>query len=194
MMRKFVLIPVISLGWKTKAMFLEIISEPACFGGADFKPLKKSGLAAEVANTEKALKVLAYHHTAASHLYLGNHFLNLDSLKSISLGLALAAFMQQKSCHYQKIIAIGAVDSSDDNLEIVGGDYFAAQLNAILKLDRQPDTVPLFLPAATTEDKGAGLEAELAKKNICLQAVGNLYQALEALGIHMTHRPDLLSR
>ncbi|MCK5898922.1 MAG: hypothetical protein KAG06_07625 [Methylococcales bacterium] len=182
-MRKRVLIPIMSLGRESEVVFLEIISEPAYFYGVNFQAIHKSGLTSSVIETKKILETLAYSDIPASHLQIGNHFLNLDSLNSVNLGLILSIFIQQKLCNYQKIIAIGTIQHDCLQLPLVGGDYLEAQLTSILKLGVQPEKVPLFFPSAALNDIDAALMAHLAKLNIFLKPVANAYQVLDCLGI-----------
>jgi hypothetical protein len=182
MMRKFILIPVVSLGVEPKGLFLEIICEAACFGGVDFQNLKNSGLAKEVAITEKILTRLSHPKTSACHLYLSNHFLNLNSL-SISLGLTLAAFLQQKNCRYHKIIAIGEIDLHSLHLSVSNEHFFETQITAIIALGKQPYLVALFVPAQLLNDTHHALSNRLEKLNIELKVVATLYEALTCLRV-----------
>ncbi|MCK5872650.1 MAG: hypothetical protein KAG26_07470 [Methylococcales bacterium] len=182
-MRKRVLIPILCLGREAEVVFLEIISEPAYFYGVNFQAIHKSGLTSSIIETKKILEILAYPDIPASHLQIGNHFLNLDSLKSVNLGLILSIFIQQKRCHYQKIIAIGTIESDCLQLPLVGGDYLEAQLTSTLKLGVQKEKVPLFFPSAALNDIDVSLMARLAQLNIFLKPAANVYQVLDCLGI-----------
>ncbi len=181
-MRKFILIPVVKMGKEPKGLFLEIISEPSCFGGVDFQNLKNNGLAEEVAITEKILNRLKYLKTTASQLYLSGYFLNINNL-SISLGLTLSAFLQQKNCRYNKIIVLGEIDVNSSQLLVSGGPFFETQIATILSLGRQPSTVALFVPAQLLIGSQHDLSNHLAELNIELKVVATLYDALSRLGV-----------
>lgn len=181
-MRKFILIPVVNLGADPNVIFLEIISESACFCGVDFQNLKNSGLAKEVAKTEKILSYINYPKLSSSHLYLSYHFLNTDGL-SISLGLTLAAFFQQKDCRYQKIVAIGEIDIHSSHLPVLGGRYIDTQIAAILALGKQPNAVALFFPAQLLNETSPALIYQLTELNFEVKLVSTLNEALISLGV-----------
>ncbi len=181
-MRKFILIPVVNLGIKPKGIFLEIISESANFGGVNFQDLKNSGLAKEVAMTEAILNRLYHPKISSSHLYLSYHLPNLNC-HSISLGLTLAAFLQQRNCQYHKIIAIGEIDIHSPDLSISGGYYFETQIAAILSLGKQPYLVALFIPAHLLNKTADTLVSQLAELNFEVKAVITLDEALISLGV-----------
>ncbi|MCF6203577.1 MAG: hypothetical protein L3J59_07900 [Methylococcaceae bacterium] len=181
-MRKFILIPVVNLGIKPKGVFLEIISESANFGGVNFQDLKNSGLANEVAITEAILNRLSHPKISACHLYLSHHLQNLNS-HSISLGLTLAVFLQQRNCQYHKVIAIGEIDIYSSDLSISGGHYFEIQIAAILALGKQPYLVALFIPAHLLNETADALVHRLAKLNFEVKAVITLGEALTSLGV-----------
>lgn len=182
-MRKFVLVPIVKLGSEPYGLFLEVMSEPASFKGVHFQHLKNSGLASAVTVTQTILKRLACSTIAPNNLYLSNYFLNLSGLKSISLGLTLAVFMQQESCPYQKIIAIGEIEVHSPKLSVSGGLYFETQIAAILALGKQTYSVPLFLPKNVLNKNYKNLTKHLAELNIILKPVTNIYEALADFGI-----------
>jgi len=179
-MRKFALIPVVNLGSDLKVVFLEIMSEPAYFGRWDFQNVKNSGLTKEVATTEKILTILNVSKIAPSCLYLSHHLSNINSL-SISLGLTLAAFLQQQNCPYHKIIAIGEVDINNPQLTISGGQYFETQIKAVLALGVQPYKVAFFVPAHLLNNTDQDLVQRLAALNIELKEVVTLKEAITCL-------------
>jgi hypothetical protein len=115
--------------------------------------------------------------------YLSNHFLNLNELKAISLGLTLAAFIQQKSCPYRKIIVLGEIDRHCSLLSVSGGQYFETQIAAILALGKQTYPIPLFLPVSVLNKSHNNLSNHLAKLNILLKPVATLAEALADFGI-----------
>ncbi len=182
-MRKFVLIPIVSLGKQPQGHVLEIYSEPKLWGHADFQALKCCGLTTAVYEVETVLQKLSNPKMSACHLYLGNYFLNLNGLKSLSLGLLLAGFMQKKSCHYHKIIVLGDLDRQQTHLPLISGTFFKTQLEAILALDKQSHQVPLVLPIDKLPYKPDYLRERLKTLNIELMPVGNLFEALTQLGI-----------
>ncbi len=181
-MRKFILIPVVKLGKEPKGLFLEIISETRCFGGVSFQHLINNGLAEEVALTEKILNRLDQLKPTASQLYLTSHLLNINNL-SISLGLTLSAFLQQKKCRYNKIIVLGEIDVNSSQLLVFGGHFFETQLATILSLGRQPSTVALFVPTQLLNELHHDLSNHLVALNIELKGVATLYEALSHLGV-----------
>jgi hypothetical protein len=181
-MRKFILIPVVNLGIKPKGIFLEIISESANFGGVNFQDLKNSGLAKEVTMTEAILNRLNHPKISANHLYLSYYLPNLNS-HSISLGLTLAVFLQQRNCPYHKVIAIGEIDIHSSDLSISGGHYFETQITAILALGKQPYLVALFIPSYLLNGIAGALVNRLAELNFEVKAVITLDEALTSLGV-----------
>ena len=179
-MRKFILIPIIYLGYPAKVQFLEIMSEAGAFGSVNFQALKTSGLTSAITITEQILNSLSHPSISANNLYLSYHLLNLNELRAISLGLTLAAFMQQKNCNYQKIIAMGEIDPNCPQLSISAGQYFETQIEAVLSLGQQKQTVAFFIPAQLFNET---LKQRLALLNIQLKAVATLSEALIALGV-----------
>lgn len=186
-MRKFVLIPIVSLGRDAKGHFLEVMSEPASFGGVNFQALKSSGLTSQVALTEQILNSLSYFGMSGNNLYLSNYFLNLSGLKGISLGLTLAAFMQQNTCPYQKIIALGEIVIDSLNLTVSASQYFDMQIAAVLGLGKQIHPLPLYLPADALNENIKNLSQQLNELNIVLKPITTLADALADFGITL-HR------
>lgn len=190
-MRKFVLIPIITLGRKEQVNFFEVYSEPA-FYGIDDRKLKNSGIVSEINQAKKAIKLLAYPRTPACHLYQGNHFINLSSLSYISLGLVLAVFMQHRDCRFKKIMSIGGVITDSLHLLITGGNYLVKQVPQIVQYSRHCSSLALFLPENTYKALDCSTKSKLACSNISVFPVNNLYEALTFMGINMIYRPELV--
>lgn len=182
-MRKWVLIPITRLGRQPQGLFLEMVSEPAGWGGVNYQALNYHGLSAAVAVTERWVKKIGGFSLVGNEVFLRCHLLNLNGLKAIGLGLGLAAFMQHKRCAYQKIIALGDVDGTNPELPVLSSAYLDTEIAAILALGQQPSPVPIFLNRASLQQHPAALGQQLAALNMVLKPVSTFYEALAVLGL-----------
>lgn len=192
-MRKFIIIPIVALGEEPKGVCLEFISDPYFYGGANFKNIINRGLAKAVTATQQVLKQLRHVDCPSSYLYLNTYYLNLTHVKSITLGLALAVFMQKKSCGYKKIIALGKVDPESHIVSVSTHEYFNLQLQAVLKIGKQTQITPLFLPLNISKNIQQSSINRLAELNIQLTPVTTLYEALAILDGSYAYRAISLS-
>jgi hypothetical protein len=173
-MRKFVWMPVVSLGRKSQGQFLEIMSEPACFGGINMDALKNCGLAQNVAETERVLRQLSAQPSCA-HLYLTCFLANLSNTQGINFGLLAASFIQ-------KIIVTGHLDITKAYLPVSESSHFVDKVNAILNLGKQPEPLPFFFPRVLAEGNTL-LLSKLAAMNIVLKPIGSLRDVLMDFGM-----------
>lgn len=181
-MRKFVWVPVVSLGRNTQGQFLEIMSEPTCFGGINMEALQNCGLNKNIAATKTVLSGLPYQPSSAK-LYLTGFMANLGNTQGINLALLLAGFIQAPTCPHQKIIVTGQLDTAKAALPVTTTSYFEAKANTILNLGTQPEALPFYFPRAMLTEKHTRLLAQLAAANIVLKPIGSLSEVLVDFGM-----------
>lgn len=181
-MRKFALIPVIDLSGQTKGQFLEIMSEPAYFGGVNMDTLKSGGLSQNILVAKEVLKHLNICPKSAT-LCLTNFLADVSNTQGINLGLLLACFLQTPTCSYQKIIVTGQLNSASAQLSVTTALHFEAKLHAILTLGTQPEPIPFFFPQAMDTYKYKPLLLRLETINITLKPIDSLFDALSDFGI-----------
>jgi hypothetical protein len=185
-MRKFVWIPVVSLGPQTPGQFLEIMSEPACFGGINMDALKNCGLDKNIAETQAILKQLTQQPNRAN-LYLTRYLVNLSNTQGVNLGLTLASFIQAPTCPYQKVIVTGQLqlDATQASLSIATTGHFEAKIQTILNLGAQSDSIPFYFPRAMITESNATLLSQLPALNIVLKPIDNLSEIFIDFGLSL---------
>lgn len=181
-MRKFVWVPIVSLGQNTQGKFLEIMSEPACFGGINMDALKNYGLTKNIAATQVVLKRVTQQPSSAN-LYLTSFLANLSNTQGINLGLILASFIQAPTCPYQKIIVAGQLETAKASLSVTTTGHFETKVKTILNLGEQAEPIPFYFPRAMTTESHLPLLSQMAALNIVLKPVDNLAEALFDFGL-----------
>jgi hypothetical protein len=180
-MRKFVLIPVASLGRQAEGQLLEIMSEPAHFGGVNMDALKSCGLDKNITTTKDVLSRINAQ-PSGSTLYLTGYLTNVSNTLGINLGLLVACFMQVPSCPYQKVIVAGQLEVNQTSFPVTETGYFAAKLQAILNLGKQSEPLPFFFPQVMQAENQAQL-AQLEALNIVLKPITQVSDVLIDFGI-----------
>lgn len=177
-MRKRLFVPIVVLGRETRSDLLEFSVEPGGFFGGDcFKALRGSHLGRAVDVARRALRLMS-NPRRKSCLYLVNPTPPVSNSTGAALGLALAAFMCEKQCPHQNMIATGLLDSETDNCDMIISDSgnLDARLCAALALGRQAQATPFIVPAGVDLDQNT--VQRLAQANIFICPARTLRQAL----------------
>ncbi|NOT84623.1 MAG: hypothetical protein HOP02_07570 [Methylococcaceae bacterium] len=179
-MRKFVWVPVVSLGREATGQFLEIMSEPTLMGGINMNALKNCGFNKNIAHIEAVLTQLSVKPSSAK-LYLTGFLVNLSNTQGVNLGLLIACFMQAPACPYQKIIVTGNLDT--EKLTVTDAVNFEAKIQTLLNLGKQAEPIAFFFPRVMLNENNAALLAPLAAMNIRLKPIDSLWDVLVDFGL-----------
>jgi hypothetical protein len=185
-MRKFVWVPVISLGKENTGQFLEIMSEPASLGGIDMDALSNSGLNPSVALTQTVLRLFDQQPSSAK-LYVTGFLTNLSNTQGINLGLLAACFIQIPTCHYQKIIVTGQLNAEQALLPITETGYFETKVSTILNLGEQAQPIPFYFPKLMQTEANQRLLSQLVEINILLKPINSFFDILADLKINQAN-------
>ncbi len=181
-MRKFVWVPVVSLGGQAKGEYFEIMSEPARFGGANMDAIKNCGFDKNIAQSQELLKRLQ-HQPGAVNLYLTGNLANVSNTPSVNLGLIVASFMHKATCPYQKLIITGQLDTAQAQFLITEAPGFEDRIAAVLHLGKQPQPIPFFLPRTMLTTCNSALLSQVEAKNIEIKPIDDLFDVLLDFGI-----------
>jgi hypothetical protein len=200
MLRKTVLVPVVTLATGRGSGLLEIIVEPAGLGEGTVPQLQllySAGLGAAVAAAQAALAVSRLPPAAAgcvghllrepSVLYVANPKPQLSNSAGAALGVALGLLLHDGRCPGQRLIASGTLMLPGPlGLVAIGSEGdIAAKLETALALGLQALPLPFLVPAHTadgveTAQDCAELIATLAALNIRVLPVASLGEAVAA--------------
>lgn len=183
-MRKFILVPLVTLEQST-AEFLEIMTEPALFGGADFSAIEDLGIQCNTHEIRSFLKRLS-SPPPSCNVYFTRDIINLSDSKALTFALILACCMQHPLCRYPKLIASGIIDIYDPKLSVTATDFFAAKLETLLTMPRSAHSIPWFFAEAQLNQLNQHKINALHALNIQLKPVSTLLDALFDLGMAQT--------
>jgi hypothetical protein len=178
-MGKRLFVPAVVLGREMRGDLLEFSVEPGGFFNGDcFKPLRGSHLGQAIDVARRALRLVSKPRRK-SYLYLVNPMPPVSNSTGAALGLALAAFMCEKQCPHQNIIATGLLDGKAENGDMTISDSgnLDARLCAALALGRQAQATPFIVPAGVELDQS--IVQLLAQANIFICPARTLRQALD---------------